>query len=66
MISRHFLQDLSRGVHVDRINNDIESGIRSGVTVAPDLFINGIQYTNQWSIEPLMAALSTNDSSNEC
>ena len=42
---RQFLQDLSRGVHINRINNDIESGIQSGVTVAPALFINSVQYT---------------------
>ena len=55
---RQFLQDLSRGVYLDRINKDIESGIQSGVTLAPALFINGIQYTNQWSIEQLLAAIS--------
>lgn len=56
---RQFLQDLSRGVHIDRINADIEGGIQSGVTVAPALFINGIQYTNQWNIEELMIAIVT-------
>ena len=54
---RQFLQALSRGVYIDRINEDIEGGIQSGITVAPALFINDLQYTNQWSIEPLMASI---------
>lgn len=56
---RRFLQDLSRRVHGDRINQDIESGIQSGVTVAPALFINGIQYTDQWNVEQLITAIVT-------
>lgn len=54
---RQFLQDISRHVHVDRINQDIESGLQSGVTSAPALFINGVRYTNGWSLEQLMAAI---------
>jgi protein-disulfide isomerase len=56
---RQFLRDLSRGVYIDRINEDIESGTQSGVTVAPALFINGVQYTSRWSIEQLLAVIST-------
>jgi protein-disulfide isomerase len=52
-----FLQHLSQQTHVDRINEDIESGVRSGVTVAPTLFINGVLYTGCWNIAQLMAAI---------
>jgi protein-disulfide isomerase len=52
-----FLKDLPKQVHVDRINQDIESGIRSGVTDAPALFINNIWYTGRWKITELMAAI---------
>jgi protein-disulfide isomerase len=52
-----FLQDLSKQVHVDRINEDIESGLKSGVTAAPALFINGTRYSDRWNIEQLMAAI---------
>ncbi|NJL40729.1 MAG: DsbA family protein [Richelia sp. RM2_1_2] len=52
-----FLKELSKQVHVDRINQDIESGVRSGVTVAPALFINGVRYTGRWSKAQLMAAI---------
>ncbi|HEY9650608.1 MAG TPA: DsbA family protein [Coleofasciculaceae cyanobacterium] len=56
-----FLQDLSKQVHVDRINQDIQSGIQSGVTIAPTLFINGIQYRDRWNIEQLMAVVTAAD-----
>jgi protein-disulfide isomerase len=57
-ISR-FLHDLSKQVHVDRINKDIESGLQSGVTTAPALFINGTRYRDRWNIKQLMAAIIT-------
>jgi protein-disulfide isomerase len=52
-----FLQDLSRGTCVDRINADIEGGLQSGVEAAPALFINGIRYSDRWTIEQIMAAI---------
>ena len=52
-----FLKDLPKQVHVDRINEDIEGGIQSGVTTAPALFINGIRYTGCWKMAELMTAI---------
>jgi protein-disulfide isomerase len=54
-----FLQDLSKQAHVDRINQDIESGSKSGVLAAPALFINGTRYGDRWNIEQLMTAIVT-------
>ncbi|WP_442948994.1 DsbA family protein [Nostoc sp.] len=54
-----FLQDISKKVYVDRINEDIQSGLYSGVTATPALFINGIRYSDRWNIEQLMAAIVT-------
>ncbi|HEY9640976.1 MAG TPA: hypothetical protein V6C57_10865 [Coleofasciculaceae cyanobacterium] len=45
-------------MHVDRISEDIKSGIQSGVTTAPALFINGIRYIDRWNIEQLTAAIA--------
>lgn len=53
-----FLQDISRQVHIGRINADIEGGLRSGVEAAPALFINGIRYSNRWTLEQIMAAIA--------
>jgi len=52
-----FLQDLSRGTYVDRINADIEGGLQSGVEAAPALFINRIRYPDRWTIEQIMATI---------
>ncbi|MBD2002334.1 MULTISPECIES: DsbA family protein [Cyanophyceae] len=54
-----FLQDISSKVHINRINQDIESGLNSGVTAAPALFINEIRYIGRWNIDQLMAAIIT-------
>ena len=53
----HFLRDIARGVHVGHINEDIESGIRSGVTSTPALFINGVRYRNALELEPLLTMI---------
>jgi len=53
-----FLKDVSKQVHIDRINENIESGIRSGVTTAPALFINNIRYTGRWKMTELMTAIA--------
>lgn len=53
----HFLQDLSKQVYVDRINADIKSGSRSGVTIAPALFINDIRYRDRWNIDRLTSTI---------
>jgi protein-disulfide isomerase len=52
-----FLQQLHQQTHLDRINEDIEGGIQSGVTNAPALFINHIRYTGCWRITELIAAI---------
>ena len=52
-----FLQDLARRAHVDRINQMIESGLQSGITTAPALFVNSIRYTDRWNMERLRAAI---------
>ncbi|PSB06871.1 disulfide bond formation protein DsbA [filamentous cyanobacterium CCP2] len=52
-----FLKDLSKQVHIDRINENIEGGLHSGVTTAPALFINNIRYTGRWKITELVTAI---------
>lgn len=56
-ISR-FLQDLSKRVHLYRINQDIASGQQSEVEVAPALFINGIRYSDRYNKTHLITALT--------
>ncbi|MGP1386442.1 MAG: DsbA family protein [Thainema sp.] len=54
-----FLKELSKQVHVDRINEDIEGGIQSGVTTAPALFINGSRYIGHWNTAELTAIITS-------
>jgi protein-disulfide isomerase len=54
-----FLQDLSQQTHLAHIKADIESGLRSGVTTAPALFINEVRYNGRWNKAQLMAAIVT-------
>ncbi|MGB3516404.1 MAG: DsbA family protein [Elainellaceae cyanobacterium] len=53
-----FLKELSKQVHIDRINEDIEGGMQSGVTTAPALFINGRRYIGHWNTTELMTAMT--------
>jgi protein-disulfide isomerase len=53
-----FLKELSQQVHSDRINEDVEGAIQSGVTTAPALFINGIRYIGHWKMTALMTAIA--------
>ena len=55
----HFLQDMFKHIHLERINQDIESGIHSGITATPALFINGIRYSDRWNFDPLITAITT-------
>jgi protein-disulfide isomerase len=52
-----FLRDIARKEFVDRINQDVASGIQSGVTATPALFINGERYQDAVEFEPLYAAI---------
>ena len=58
-----FLQAMWRHVYADRVTEDVESGLRSGVTTTPTLFINGIRYNDAWNVESLLAAIATIESS---
>jgi protein-disulfide isomerase len=52
-----FLRDIARRVYIERINEDIESGKRSGVTNTPALFINDVRYRNNLEFEALFTAI---------
>lgn len=52
-----FLRDVVRGVHSDRIHEDLTSGQNSGVTHTPALFMNGVRYRNALELEPLLLAI---------
>lgn len=52
-----FLRGITQGVHIEHIDEDIESGKRSGVSSTPALFINNVRYRSALELEPLLAAI---------
>jgi protein-disulfide isomerase len=41
----------------ERISNDFEGGVRSGVNGTPSFFLNGARYDGDWSYGPFLKAL---------
>ncbi|GFE71431.1 hypothetical protein CFPU101_40410 [Chroococcus sp. FPU101] len=52
-----FLQDISRRINADRIQQDIDSGIANGVCDTPTIFINSIWYQGDHTLEQLEATI---------
>jgi NhaA family Na+:H+ antiporter len=52
-----FERDLNDGVYADRVREDFESGMESGVHGTPTFFINGNRYDGPWDLESLMAEI---------
>ena len=43
-----FTKDIQKDELVAKVENDLESGIRSGVNGTPSFFVNGIKYDGDW------------------
>ena len=43
-----FKNDIQKNTLTDKVENDFESGIRSGVNGTPSFFINGKKYNGDW------------------
>jgi protein-disulfide isomerase len=54
-----FARDIDAGVHTQRIQEDLESGLRSGVQGTPTFYINGVQHRGSYDVDSLMQALQT-------
>lgn len=53
-----FTGDLEDHTNVDRVRQDFESGIESGVNGTPTFFINGTRYDGPAEFEEMLAALN--------
>ncbi len=55
------MQQFARGMaerpYISRIEEDLQSGLRSGVRGTPTFFINGVLYPGSWEQEALLSAL---------
>src|SRR3989454_334148 len=54
---QQFARDMAERPYISRIEEDLQSGIRSGVLGTPTFFINGVLYPESWEQEALLAAL---------
>ncbi|MHC5828657.1 MAG: DsbA family protein, partial [Nostoc sp.] len=52
-----FLRDMTDHVHAERVNQNIQGGIQSGVSSTPALFVNGVRYRDAWDTERLLTAI---------
>ena len=52
-----FASDLSIGVHVDRVREDLMTGVRSGVNGTPTFFTNGVRHDGSYDARSLAMAL---------
>ncbi len=52
-----FLRDLSGDVHAERVREDFNSGVQSGVNSTPTFFINSIRHNDAWDMQRLLAAI---------
>src|SRR6266516_266399 len=57
MDMQQFARDMAERPYISRIEEDLQSGIRSGVRGTPTFFINGVLYRGSWEHEALLAAL---------
>ena len=62
---QRFARDMAEHPYIGRIEEDLQSGIRSGVRGTPTFFINSILYSGSWEQEALMAALEEARSSSQ-
>ncbi|MFL5691561.1 MAG: DsbA family protein [Ktedonobacteraceae bacterium] len=54
---QQFAHDMAERPYMDRIEEDLQNGLRSGVRGTPTFFINGVLYPGSWEQEALLAAL---------
>lgn len=52
-----FENELKAAVHRERVQQDFESGVRSGVNGTPTFFINGLRYDGAWDLDSLLEAV---------
>jgi len=50
-------REVSQHIHLDRIQEDFMSGVRSGVNGTPTFFINGLRYDGYPEFAPLVSTL---------
>jgi protein-disulfide isomerase len=52
-----FLAEMTEDTHVERVREDYDGGVRSGVICTPTFFINDLRYNGDWDETTLMTAI---------
>jgi NhaA family Na+:H+ antiporter len=52
-----FERDLDSNIYAERVQEDFDSGLRSGVIGTPSFFINDVRYDGPWDVESLLEAI---------
>ena len=59
--TERFRRELSEQRHRARVQDDVLSGLHSGVRGTPMFFINGMRHEGRWELEELLAAITAAD-----
>ena len=59
-----FKKDMASGSLAKKVDDDFESGIRSGVNATPTFFINGEKYNNGWESDRMLSYIRENAGGN--
>ena len=52
-----FAREIDEGIHTPRVQEDVESGLRSGVRGTPSFYINGVQHQGSYDVESLLQGI---------
>ncbi|HXJ72126.1 MAG TPA: DsbA family protein, partial [Candidatus Dormibacteraeota bacterium] len=55
--ARRLIREVQGGAHAARLQEDFQSGARSGVNGTPTFFVNGVRYDGEPEVDALLAAL---------
>ena len=56
--ARRLIREVEAGAYSDRIRQDFQGGIRSGVNGTPTFFVNGVRHNGSYDSDSLIAALT--------
>lgn len=55
-----FFYDLKQGGYAEKVRQDFQSGLQSGVNVTPTFYINGVRHDDYWDVDTLLTAMESN------
>ena len=56
-----FRRDLAKHRYREQVQEDVLSGLHSGVRGTPTFFVNGVRHEGRWELEDLLAAIAATD-----